>query len=70
MKGAPKELTVLIRKAERQGWIVTRRKNNHLKWQSPIGDSVWSSGTPSDINAVFQIQRNLKQHGYQEQETK
>ena len=68
MKGTPKELTILIRKAERQGWIVTRRHNNHLKWKSPDGTSVWSSGTPSDINAVFQIQRNLKQHGYQEQE--
>jgi N-acetyl-anhydromuramyl-L-alanine amidase AmpD len=66
MKGTPKDLTILIRKAEKQGWRIIRRRNNHLKWTSPEGSCVWSSGTPSDINAVAQIQRNLRVYGYKE----
>jgi hypothetical protein len=36
-----------MRKAEAQGWTVSRRPNGHLKWVSPDGEVDWSGSTPN-----------------------
>ena len=59
-----KDLAVLQEQAEQQGWKVTLTKGNHFKWVSPTGNVFFSSSTPSDINAVNQVRRDLKRRGF------
>lgn len=66
-----KDLKEVERKARRQGWDVSRVKNGHMNWISPVdGATITSSTSPSDINAVRALVRDLVDHGYQENPTK
>jgi hypothetical protein len=64
LKVSNKELGELVAEAEGQGWVVIRRVNNHLKWISPVGQTVFTSGTPSDVRAVKNIKRDLARFGF------
>ena len=64
--GNNKELKLIIRKAEAQGWEVTQNKANHLRWESPVGGVVFTALTPSDWRAFKNILRDLKKYGFQE----
>ena len=66
MKGK-KDFDDVRRRAEKQGWTVTRRANNHLLWISPSGERVYSSGTPSNGSALLQHLRVMRRYGYQEE---
>ncbi len=34
--------------AKKQGWTITRTRSQHLVWQSPGGERVFSPASPSD----------------------
>jgi hypothetical protein len=59
-----KEVNKLMRQARKQGWNIMQIKNGHLKWVSPVGAIMYSSFSPSDVNAVKQIQRDLVLNGF------
>ena len=59
-----KEINKLMRSARKQGWDIVQIKSGHLKWVSPVGDIIYSAFTPSDRNAVKQIQRELRLKGF------
>lgn len=59
---AKKDMTRLIREAERQGWRVEQLKSGHWRLYAPGGKGiVHASGTPSDwrdlANTVAQMRR-------------
>lgn len=59
-----KDLKPLIRKAEKQGWTVTRTRGDHLKWTGPSGGTPYfSSSTPSDSRAVINLEKDLLKRG-------
>lgn len=64
MKLTNKDLVVLIKQAEDQGWNVTKRNNGHLKWVSPSGTIVYSAASPSDNRAIKNITRELRIRGF------
>ena len=59
----PKAYQDLLEIAASQGWTLERRTNNHLRWISPTGTKVFSSGTPSDHRAVQNLKKDLKKNG-------
>lgn len=63
IKTRNKDLAKLVRLAKSQGWEVTQRTNNHLKWTSPTGYVYFSSYSPSDFRAVRQIKAALVREG-------
>lgn len=63
---ANKDVNVLIKQAERQGWNVTINKSSHLKWVSPMGGFFFSSSSPSDWRVVMKITKDLRMHGFVE----
>lgn len=60
----PKELSMLIKEAECQGWIVTSTSKGHYKWVSPLGGFFFSASTPSDHRALKNIERDLARYGF------
>lgn len=58
-----RDLAALIEIAEAQGWVVTKRNNNHLKWLAPSGFVYWSASTPSDGRALLNIKSTLRRAG-------
>lgn len=59
-----KEIKPLIKRAEAQGWTITRTRGDHLKWTSPTGGGVYfSSSTPSDRRAIHNIEKDLIRRG-------
>lgn len=59
-----KELNILIKAAQKQGWTVERTPNNHYKWVSPVGGMFFSSSTPSDYRSVKNLKRDLRVNGF------
>ena len=59
-----KDMSVLMKQAEDQGWVITPTSKGHYKWLSPMGKFIFSSSTPSDGNAVHQIRRDLVKLGF------
>lgn len=59
-----KEINKLMRQARKQGWDITQINNGHLKWVSPIGAVLYTSFSPSDVNAVKRINRDLIVNGF------
>ena len=59
-----KEMKVLAKEAKSQGWEITTKKSNHLRWASPSGAVVVTSLSPSDGNAIKQIRRDLVAKGF------
>lgn len=62
MKIPNKELRLVCKKAESQGWVITRGKT-HLKWTSPEGKPIFTAYTPSDARAIKNILSMLKRNG-------
>jgi len=61
---ASKDVKALMRRAEKQGWTVTRTRGCHLKWVSPVGGTPYfSSSTPSDKRAIANMTRDLERRG-------
>ena len=58
-----RELGELILLAQSQGWVITKRTNNHLKWVAPSGFVYFSSVTPSDGRAIKNIKSDLRRAG-------
>jgi hypothetical protein len=62
-----KELSALIKHAEKHGWNVEPgRKSSHLRWTPPVaigGGFYVSSATPSDYKAVVNIAADLAKRG-------
>jgi predicted RNA binding protein YcfA (HicA-like mRNA interferase family) len=61
-----KDVNVLIKEAQSQGWNVAPTKNSHLKWLSPKGGLFFSSSTPSDRMAIHRIKQDLRMNGFVE----
>jgi predicted RNA binding protein YcfA (HicA-like mRNA interferase family) len=59
-----KDLNQLIERAEKQGWVVTVRNNNHLKWTAPNGGVVFTGFTPSDRRVTLNITKDLRKYGF------
>lgn len=64
MRSPNKDLTQLIDEATKQGWVITRRNNGHLKWVSPTGYIVFSGYTPSDVRSIKNTIRELRVGGF------
>jgi hypothetical protein len=65
MAGATnKDMAVLMRQAEEQGWDITLTGKNHYKWMHPLHGLFFSSSTPSDNQAVNQVRRDLTRRGF------
>jgi hypothetical protein len=65
MAGATnKDMAVLMRQAEEQGWAITITGKNHYKWVHPLHGLFFSSSTPSDNQAVNQVRRDLTRRGF------
>ncbi len=61
---ASKDVKALVKKAEQQGWTVTRTRGDHLKWLSPNGGTPYfSSKTPSDKRAIANMSQDLRRKG-------
>jgi hypothetical protein len=55
---------VWARIAERHGWTVTASKSTgHLRWRSPSGGLVTTSGTPGGGRAVANARAQLRRLG-------
>jgi len=44
----------------REGWAEKRRTGGHIVWQHPRYGTTTTSATPSDINSLRQIERQLR----------
>lgn len=64
MKISNKELSSLVKQATEQGWVVELTNGGHVKWQSPMGRFFFSAQTPSDIRALKNIKRDLRNNGF------
>lgn len=58
-----KDIKELAREARSQGWVVRQGGSNHIKWFPPKGKPISTSLSPSDVNAVRQIRRDLERSG-------
>lgn len=59
-----KDIKKLAKKAKKLGWTMAHGSGHH-KWYSPCGKAILTvSASPSDINAVKQIARQLRKLGY------
>lgn len=59
-----KEVSLLIKEAECQGWQVHATRKGHYKWISPLGRFFFSSSTPSDHRALDNLKRDLRVNGF------
>lgn len=64
MRVIRKDIGVLIKQAEAQGWEVSYTKNNHFKWLSPSGAFFFSGSTPSDHRSMRALKRDLRVNGF------
>lgn len=60
----PKDLKVLARRAEEQGWDLRQTGGGHLKWIAPSGAFVFTASTPSDHRAYKNILSSLRRRGF------
>lgn len=66
-----KEIAELRRKAQQQGFTISRTGKSHLRWVAPNGAFTITSSTPSDGRQVIQnITRDLKSIGFDPHYTK
>lgn len=61
-----KDIGVLIKQAETQGWTVEYTKKNHYKWTAPNGVFFFSGSTPSDHRSMKALKRDLRVNGFVE----
>lgn len=59
-----KDIKKLFKKASKLGWTQSKGKGHYL-WYSPCGKEILTvSASPSDVNAVNQIRRQMRKLGY------
>jgi predicted RNA binding protein YcfA (HicA-like mRNA interferase family) len=58
-----KDMNVLIKAAESQGWTVTYRGSGHYRFKSPSGAVVFTSSTPGGGRALANTKALLKRNG-------
>lgn len=66
MKGIHNDqLQQVIKKAQQEGWVITRTRGSHLRFFPPRPGSaiVFFSGTPGDHRAVRNLATKLKREG-------
>ena len=61
-----KDISQLVDKATKQGWIVTVTNDTHLKWVSPTGEIMFSSMTPRHPVTIKKIKKDLRLRGFLE----
>jgi hypothetical protein len=59
-----KDLNLLKKQAEKQGWEVGLTKSGHYRWISPTGKSVFCSKTPSDWRTILNFKSELRSLGF------
>jgi predicted RNA binding protein YcfA (HicA-like mRNA interferase family) len=59
-----KDIKQLIKKAEKQGWIVSLSKGGHLRWKSPDGKMLFCSATPGDVRMIKNHEAEMRRNGY------
>lgn len=60
-----KDIKKLFKKARKQGWT-KKMGSGHYQWYSPCGKYILNvSSSPSDVNAIRQIKRQLIKLGYE-----
>lgn len=59
----PEPLRHLARIAREAGWAITRAGSGHLRWQSPAGDVVITSGSPGDRRSALNERSRLRRAG-------
>jgi hypothetical protein len=58
-------MLALADEARREGWTVGTSGGGHIVFQSPTGEKVWASSTPSDRRAIQKTRSLLRQRGFQ-----
>jgi hypothetical protein len=59
-----KDMLILKKEAESQGWVVTQTNGGHFKWLSPFGGLFFSSQSPSDHRSLSNLKRDLRVNGF------
>lgn len=59
----PRELRGLARAAQQAGWTIRLTGGDHLRWESPDGTVVHSSGSPSDRREFMNVRSRLRRAG-------
>jgi len=64
MSAVPGQLRAYARRAQVQGWVITRYSGGHLKWQPPGGRAVFTPVSPSGGNrSVDNVLAKLRRAG-------
>lgn len=60
-----KHLRKIIKKAKKQGWLVERTKNSHVKFipKDKSQRPVYTGSTPSDKRALLNLKKDLERSG-------
>lgn len=61
--GTTRDFRQVVRIAKAQGWRVEFTKKNHVRFLSPTGQMVVTSGTPSDHRTVANLIGQLRRQG-------
>lgn len=60
--GRNKDLREILRRAQKQGCVVTERNNGHYRIDTPMGP-YYCSRTPSDWRVIMKIRKDLAKRG-------
>jgi predicted RNA binding protein YcfA (HicA-like mRNA interferase family) len=63
MRGINKDYNDVVTLAQEQGWDVRIGKGGHLRFQSPQGELVFTSQTPSDRRSLMNAKACLRRAG-------
>ncbi|MGJ8518329.1 type II toxin-antitoxin system HicA family toxin [Carnimonas bestiolae] len=63
-----KAIKRVVRYAVKEGWQVSRTKNNHIRFDKPGCSPVFTGYTPSDRRSELNAIRHLKQSQRQQRE--
>lgn len=60
-----KDLQEIRQKAEKHGWVIVYTNGGHLKWTLPNRGFFFSASTPSDWQAIRNIESQIRkvEHG-------
>lgn len=63
-QASKKDLQLLVKQAEEQGFKVTLTNGGHYKWTAPSGVFFFSASSPSDARVLKNITRDLRINGF------
>ena len=62
-----KDLKLLLRQAQQQGFMIFSTSNNHICLIAPSGERIIMGQSPSDHRALRNCEARMKRHGFERQ---